>query len=331
MKKYILFFIAGILSFAACNEPYDPIGPNKPSPVLLINPLELAFDGAGGTLTSALSTNAEVVTVTSAPDWVQDVAVNAELTEVSVTVTPNSSTLQPREGIIRLNCASGDNSVTQNLKLFQAGKGCKISYESFSGKNLPAGWSADDPARVSIGNGYLVMTSDDIPGYLYKSPQTFDPSAQRYYFSVDIKMIGEGGVKLYVNDNPLQVIEIYLGYNSSNNRGGIWVRNGVTWCAMDDGVIGAGACDNMYNAMQPVPPADEREDWWRLEVFTTETGLSEPVVQVTYLKTFNGELQTAGIGYSRKFSMAKATTSCIALWARNYECQFRNFNLSYQE
>ena len=330
MKKFIIL-MAGLLFFAACNEPYDPIGPNKPSPVLLINPLELAFDGAGGTLSSAVSTNADAVTVESAPDWVQEVAVNDDLTSVSVTVSPNTASLSPRDGIIRLNCASGDNSVTQYLKLFQAGKGCKISFEAFSGKNLPAGWAADDPSRVAIGNGYLVMTSDDMPGYIYKSVQDFDPSAQRYYFSVDMKMMGEGGVKLYVNDNPLQVVEIYLGYNPSTNRGGIWVRNGVTWCAMDDGVIGSDYCDNQYNKMVPIPPAGEREDWWRIEVFTTETGLNQPVVQVTYLKTFNGELQTAGVGYSRKFSMAKATTSKIALWARNYECHFRNFNLSYQQ
>ena len=331
MKKIFFILTLGLMALASCNEPYDPIGPNKPSPVLLINPLELAFDGAGGTLTSTVSTNADEITIVDAPDWIESVVVNEGNTGVSVIATPNTSSLKPREGVIRLMCASGDNTATQYLKVFQAGKGCKIAFEAFSGKMLPAGWSADDPSRVAVGNGYLAMTSDDIPGYIYTCPQTFDPSAQRYYFSVDVKMIGEGGVKLYVNDDPLQVVEIYVGYNVSTNRGGIWVRNGVTWCAMDDGVIGSDYCDNKYNKMAPVPPAGEREDWWRIEVFTTETGLNQPVVQVTYLKTFNGELQTAGVGYSRKFSMAKATTSKIALWARNYECHFRNFNLSYQQ
>lgn len=322
---------SGLLLLISCNEPYDPIGPNKPSPVLLISPLELAFDGDGGALSSAVSTNAEDITVVDAPDWVESVVVNEDLTNVSVVVKQNSSSLKPREGVVRLSCSSGDNTVTQYLKLFQAGNGCNMVFEAFSGKNLPLGWMAEDISKIAIGNGYVSMSSDDLPGHIYNCPQTFVPSEQRYYFSVDMKMIGEGGVKLYVNDDPLQVLEIYLGYNAAPNRGGIWVRNGSTWLAMDDGFIGADHCDNQYNAMVPVPPADEREDWWRLEVFTTETGPNQPVVQVVYLKTFNGELQTAGIGYSRKFSVAKTTSCKFALWARHYECNFRNFNLSYQK
>ena len=83
--------------------------------------------------------------------------------------------------------------------------------------------------------------------------------------------------------------------------------------------------------MVPLPPAGERDDWWRLEVFTTETALNQPVVQVSPLKTFNGEVQRIGPAYSRKFSVVKATESRIALWGRNYESQFRNFVLSYQK
>ncbi len=331
MKRSILYLALCLLLAASCNEPYDPIGPNKPSPVLLVTPLELAFDGAGGTLSSTISTNADNVTVESAPEWVASATVSDDLSSITVIVEPNKASLKPREGVIRMACSSGDNTVTQYLKLFQAGNGCKMAFAAFSGKQFPAGWTAEDPSKVAIGNGYLAISAEGNPGYLYSCPQEFNPSAQRYYFSVDMKMGGEGGAKLYVNDNPLQVIEIYLGYNPSANRGGIWVRNGETWLAMDDGVVGASACDNQYNEMHPLPEPEDRDDWWRVEVFTTETGLNQPVVQVSCLKTFNGELQTTGVNYSRKFNVVTASVSKVALWGRNFESQFRNYVLSYQE
>ena len=331
MKKSILYMALGLLFVASCNEPYDPIGPNKPSPVLLVNPLELAFDGAGGTLSTSISTNADNVEVQSAPEWVSSTIVSEDLTSITVVVEPNTVSLKPREGVIRLECSSGDNTVTQYLKLFQAGKGCKIAYASLTGKQFPTGWTAEDPTKVAIGNGYLAISAEGYPGYMYTCPQSFDPSAQRYYFTVDIRMVGEGGARLYVNENPLQIIEIYFGYNAATNRGGIWVRQGETWGAMDDGIIGSDYCDGQYNKMIPIPDPEERDDWWRLEVFTTETSLSEPVVQVTCLKTFNGVQQTTGIHYSRKFRMVRATESNIALWGRNFESQYRNFVLSYQE
>lgn len=331
MKQFLTILCTGLFILVACNEPYDPIGRNKPAPVLLINPLELAFEGDGGTLTSKVNTNADEITVGTLPDWIEDVVVADDLSAIQIIAKPNHEDAKPRRGMVRLDCSSGDNSATQYLKVFQGGKGCHLAFTAFSGKTGPAGWTAEDPSTVSVGNGFLSIKSNDVPGYIYTCNTAFDPSSVRFYFSVDMKMSGEGGAKLYVGENPLQVLEIYLGYNSSANRGGIWVKNGETWCAMDDGVIGAGACDNQYGDMVPLPPAGERDDWWRLEVFTTETALNQPVVQVSPLKTFNGEVQRIGPAYSRKFSVVKATESRIALWGRNYESQFRNFVLSYQK
>lgn len=331
MRKFIIFSAAAIFLLAACNEPYDPIGRNRPAPVLLISPLELAFDGDGGSLVSNISTNAESITIGDLPEWIEDVTVSEDLASVTVTTSANKASSEPRRGTVRLICASGDNSATQYMRVYQAGKGCNIAFTPFSGKNYPSGWTAEDQNTLSIGNGYVSIKSDDVPGYIYTCNTEFDPSAVRYYFSVDMKMSGEGGAKLYVNDNPLQVVEIYLGYNAAANRGGIWVKNGETWYAMDDGVIGSGTCDNQYGEMVPLADPSERDDWWRLVVFTTETAPNQPVVQVQSLRTFNGEVLPLGVCYSRKFSFAKATAGRVALWGRNYESQFRNFLLSYQK
>lgn len=45
MRILNITLMAAVLAMASCNEEYDPIGPNKPSPVLIVSPLELAYDG----------------------------------------------------------------------------------------------------------------------------------------------------------------------------------------------------------------------------------------------------------------------------------------------
>ena len=55
MRILNITLMAAVLAMASCNEEYDPIGPNKPSPVLIVSPLELAYDGTGGSLTSKIS------------------------------------------------------------------------------------------------------------------------------------------------------------------------------------------------------------------------------------------------------------------------------------
>lgn len=325
--------MALLLSAAvSCNSEYDPIGPNKPSPVLLVSPLELAYTGDGGSLTSKISTNAEDITLGDLPDWIESATLNEDNTAITVVAKANTSTSNVKRASLKLVCASGDNTVTQYMKLFQAGKDSDVAYASFSGKSLPSGWTAEDPSTLSIGNGYLSFKSSGAPGFLYTCNQKFNPTGTKYYCSVDIKMNGgEGGVKLYVNDDPLQVVEIFISYNSATNRGGIWVKNGESWCAMDDGTIGSGDCPNKVEDVYEIPDAAERDDWWRLMVYTTETEPNAPVVAVKTLKTFNGETSELKAHYSRKFTFVDAGPGSVALWSRNGECQFKHFVLSYQE
>lgn len=324
-----IMLAASFLALAACNKPYDPIGPNRPSPVLLVNPLELAFSSDGGTLSSKISTNAETVQIGELPEWIESAKVSDDLSSIEVKVKPNADEKNVKRGTVKMVCASGDNTVTQSLKIFQAGTGSEIAFASFTGKTLPSGWKADDPTRIAVGNGYLAITSDDIPGYLYTCPDKF--SSRTYYFSVDMKMKdgGDGGVKLYLNDDPKQDLKIYLSYNSARNRGGIWVQNGSTWCAMDDGTVGSGDCPNKWEEVYVMPDASEMDDWWRLEVYNTETTPNEPVIAVKALKTLNGETKVLKALYSRKFTFVNADPGCAGLWGRSGETQFKNFVLSY--
>lgn len=324
--------VACLVLLVACNKEYDPIGPNKPSPVLIVSPLELAYDGVGGSTVSKISTNAEIVTVGELPEWIESATVNEDNTSITVTAKPNTDSYSVRRGVLKLVSSSGDNTVTQFMKLYQAGKDSKVSFMAFSGKTLPSGWVAEDQNAISIGNGYLSFKAEGNPGHLFTCGQKYNPSDRKYYFSVDIRMNGgEGGAKLYLNDDKNQVLEIYLIYNGSTNRGGIWVKNGDSWLAMDDGVVGSGDNPNKFEDLSPIPDASEREDWWRLVVYTTETTPETPVVAIKSLKTINGETVEFQTHYSRKFNVRKPGLGNVALWARNGESQFRNFVLSYQE
>lgn len=347
----ILFAFAAICScIGACNEVYDPIGPNKPSPVLLISPLELSCDGNGGVLQSSISTNAESVSVEgNLPDWIETAVINEDNTGLTVTVKANNESTAVRNGVIKLVCTSGINTATQYVKVFQAGKGSTMNYTSFSGKTLPEGWTAEDPSAVSVGNGYLDFQSSSQQGFLYDfgmdvgaggqggliytNNLEFNPDGGAYTFSVDVKMNGgEGGAILNLSDNPKQLVYIYLSYNKSTNRGGIWVKNGASWCAMDDGSIGSGDCPNMFHTMMAgIPDSAERDDWWRLKVHTTETNAGSPVVDVVLLRTFNGETREIGYGYSRKFGFLPCSSGKVALWSRNGDCQFKNAIISYKK
>lgn len=330
--------MTALLLVAACNEPYDPIGPNKPAPVLLISPLEHGFDGAGGMSVSDVSTNAEVINIESAPDWVEAV-VSEDNTSISVKAASNS-TGTIRRGVVKLLCASGDNTATQYMKIVQAQNGGKIFFQPFSGKTLPADMTAEDQNQLATGNGYLAFTASGAPGYLYGTKQLFRPE-RAFTCTVDIRMNGgEGGMKLFTHgDNSTELLEIYLGYNATRNTGGIWVRNGEGhWLAMDDGTIGGmeggpgtGAVPgDQSEAVYLIPDAAERDDWWRLSV-THPANSGDYTVTMRSLKTFNGETSELLCHYGRTFHAVSCAQGAFSLWARNFESQFRNFTISYIE
>lgn len=333
MKSNYVSTALAILALVACNEAYDPIGPNKPAPVLIVSPLEMAFDGTGGTSTSVISTNAEEITIGELPDWIESATLNEDNTIITVQAKSNPDSYEVRKASLKLVCSSGDNSVTQYMRLYQAGMNSRISFTPFSGKVLPSeGWTADDPTSVSTGNGYLSFSAGQSPGRLYTCATQLNPSAGKFYFSVDIRMnSAESGVKLFLNDNPNHVVEIYTNYRSATNRGGIWVKNGNNWLAMDDGIVGSGDHPNKFEDVYEIPAAEERDDWWRLSAYNTKSDDGGIVVTIKSLKTFNGETSELNPHYSRVFHFAEATSSRIALWARAGESQFKNFVLSYEE
>lgn len=344
--KHINILIAAsiaLLVSASCNEPYDPIGPNRPSPVLLLSSLNFGFDAAGGNATATISTNAEEVTVESAPDWV-DAAVKDDNTGVTFVAAANS-TDEVRTGVVQLQCASGDNTASQYVKIVQARKGEKLLYVPFAGKTLPAEMSADAATlpQLATGNGYVAISASGDPGFLYTTKFDKLSNEKNFVVTVDIKMNGgEGGIQFFHTDvEEENDCEVYLGYNAARNTGGIWVKSCGTWCAMDDGTIG-GMAGKVGSGAIPgkqseevflIPAADDRDDWWRLSIYHVGR-TCDYTVAVYSLKTFLGETSPYLCHYGRKFEAwadCSNKSGSFSLWGRNFESQFRNLVISYQE
>ena len=112
ITKIFFSALAILLIAISCNEEYDPIGPNKPSPVLILTPLELAFNGSGGTLSSKISTNAEEITLGDLPDWIESATISEDNTTITVVAKRTRHPMMSEGQILGLH-AFGDNSVTQ--------------------------------------------------------------------------------------------------------------------------------------------------------------------------------------------------------------------------
>lgn len=352
MKKIFITLVslAGLSLLASCNKPYDPIGPNRPAPVAIISPMDLGVSGEGGEVTASVSTNAESLQVGTLPEWVESATIGPENKSLTVKIKPNTDPNSIRRGVVPVTAVSGDNTITQNLKIHQAMAEGQMAFESFTAKTYNnQNWVADDPAALACGNGYLSYTSGGTPGVLMTCKQEYSPAnaaktaKNNFYFSVDMKIgQGEGGAQLYIDDDPAHVVEIYMGYNSSTGRGGIWVKNGPNWCAMDDGTVGSGDCPNKTEPLYPIPDASERDEWWRLVVTnigkyspdqradTPQLEWQDAIVAVYSLKTFNGETKELLCHYARSFGFTRQNVCRAALWARNGECQFKNFTLAFQ-
>lgn len=346
IKHFFLVSIASLSLFCSCNKPYDPIGPNKPAPTLILTPSSLGYNGAGGELTAKISSNAELIKIEGdLPDWVESAEVSEDMKTIKITAAANTENAVRRSSL-KVVGISGSNSLSQDVKLVQACKNALLSYSSFSGKEFPSGWTAEDASSLSLGNGYLDFNvSSGIEGYLYtlgsgqwgriyKNDISFDAGKRPYYFSVDIKMnSAETGVALYLNDDPEQVLYTYFSFDAASNKGGIWVKVGKNdWKAMDAGIVGSGGNDNKFHDVATIPDEGERDSWWRLKVYTTETDVDSPVIELTILKTGpDGNTREVSHCYSRKFSVPNRKPGNIALWARHGDSQYRDFVLSYRK
>lgn len=331
MKKFIniAFFALICLLATSCQEEYDPLGNNKPLPVLMVSSLSMGFDGTGGEASLNIETNADVEILDS-PSWVST-SFNEDFSILTVVAQANTNANSIRSATIQLSTKTGENEAGQFINCVQAAQGAKLSFDSFEGNVLNPYWKKIGSSDAIIGGGKLTVGSKT--ELTYENPFSIISQPNNIVIaSVDIKG-GNGGILIYVNDDPDDVFKFRINMNNNTNTGSFFAFHGSNPMALGDKIPG-----NMIDAsvvMPPIPDVATRDEYFRLEV-TNEAQMPnwwQYVVNVYSLTTnYKGETVVVDKHFTRKFEIdnPKPKPGHFAVWCWDGPIEFKNFTVSAQ-
>lgn len=338
MKNQIVLVSAMVvMAISSCQKPYDPIGNNRPAPLLSLNPSVLAFDGKGGTASATIESNVETLSIGEYPDWIESVSVSEDGKTVTVTAKMNEDESVINYGSIRIETQSGaSNEAVQYLRLAQAAKDAVITYDPLDGKELDMDiWKPS--GEYSYGTGFLALTGDGdrgsevmclAPSGLLTQPGNINT------ISVDIKG-GEGGLRVYVNEDPEASDnwwEFFFNFNESSNTGSVYAFSKGGPAALGDQVPGNPL--NTGEVMEDIPPLGARDEYFRMEItnISTMPNWWQSVLNIYSLQTRNGVTTVLKKHYTRKFEFdnPKPTPGYVSIWGRGGTSNFKNFTISAQ-
>ncbi len=334
MKKicYILIYCLFPLSFVvtSCQDDYDPIGNNKPAPVLKISPLFLTFDGGEGEVYASISTNSSSLETSTPPSWITN-SFNSDYTEMSATAQANDDMYNIRTGIFQITTVTGQsNEAAQTINFVQAATNGILTFDSFSSKDFEKNWQTEGSGDVSLENSYLSVGENTL--LVCKESSAFVTQANNVVIaSVDIKADCEGGLQVYLTDDPGNSFSFFFTINNTTGTGGFYAFHGSSPMALGDAIPG----DPLNGTEMPkIPSSGERDDYFRIEFSNSSRWPNwwQSEVNIYSLKTTNGETKVLKKHYTRKFEIdnPKPQPGYFAVWSRGTTCYFRNFILSAQ-
>src|SRR5690554_1920655 len=112
-------FVLLSLLFVSCDDDYDPIGNNKPAPVLKISSNFLAFPSNGGNLPVDITTNVEEIETSSTVSWISG-SYNEEI--LTLTAIANAED-DIREALVNVATVTGSNEAQSSVRIIQGNKG----------------------------------------------------------------------------------------------------------------------------------------------------------------------------------------------------------------
>jgi len=230
---------------------------------------------------------------------------------------------------LEVSTKTGDNEAMQFLTFVQAAKGGILNYNSFDGKSLDQNWQTSGTGKITIGGGSLTMEANSLlichtPTALVTQPNNV------VIASVDVKG-GEGGLQVYLNNDPNNSFSFFFSINSTTGTGGFYAFHGTSPMALGDQIPG----DPLNGTVMPaIPSSGERDDYFRIEFTNAPRWPNwwQSEVNIYSLKTTNGETKILKKHYTRKFEIdgPKPQPGYFAVWGRGGTCSFKNFILSAQ-
>ena len=290
----------------------------------------MAFDGVGGGLSADLSTNAPSLTIGTPPSWI-NATLSSDNKKITVNAQANDDVANIRMESLEVSTNTGENEAVQYLNFVQAAKDGVINFNSFSGKSFDQNWQTSGSGTVTLGGGSLSMGPNTL--LICKSPTALVTQPNNVVIaSVDIKAGGEGGLQVYLSNDPNNSFSFFFSINNETGTGGFYAFHGSGAMALGDQIPG----DPLNGtAMPAIPSSGERDDYFRIE-FTNAARWPnwwQSVVNIYSLKTTNGVTKVLQKHYTRKFEIdgPKPQPGYFAAWARGGTSTFRNFILSAQK
>ncbi len=308
MKKIYKFLILS-LSFLnvislSCEDDYDPIGNNKPMPVLKVDSKFIAVSGAGGSFPVNVTTNAEEIGTTATVPWLSGTFSN---NVVNLTAASNPEDAV-RETYAKIATVTGQNEAQVAVRVIQAGNGMNITANMLRSE-LDGDWKAirsngnwtveDNSLRTnSPGDVMSVMVCQK------EEAKTVRSATRKFRFSVDVKNSNNwAGVVFHAKDGQNF---FYIGLNINPTSLFVVVdriyNGGGSPMAMDPGIVLSADRDPFLRCEIVTTTAKPNE--FTLNIYELKTtgdvslNTDQSVVQkLAYTRTFNNSLLSDG-GYA---------------------------------
>lgn len=315
-------FVLLSLLFVSCDDDYDPIGNNKPAPILKISSNFLAFPSNGGNLSVDITTNVEEIETSSTVSWISG-SYNEEI--LTLTAIANAED-DIREALVNVATVTGSNEAQSSVRIIQGNKGSDKIFANMLRSDFDDDWKS----LKSNGNwkveDFAIRT--DSPGdiqsimtYRKEGSQTIRSATNKFKFSVDVKNSNNwAGVVFNAKDDKNYY---YVGLNISPTSLFVVVNrvyNGVdSPHAMDPGIV----------------LSEDRDSYLRCEIVSTTDKPHQFTVNIYELKTTgNPSLNTdvsviQKLAYTRTFNDNLIMDGGYAgIWGKVGGGYFRRFVLT---
>lgn len=326
MKKIYRFFtlvLAGVsVVCTSCQDDYDPIGNNKPAPVLKLDSKFVAIPGTGGSFPINVTSNVENIAVNSLAPWV-----TGSYTDKVVTLTAPANTEDViLESYVQVATVTGQNEAQIATRVIQGNDGTPNIFATMLRTELDTDW------KVLRANGTWSIEDNSLrtnsPGdvmsvmaYTNEDAKTVRSATKKFTFSVDVKSNNTwAGVVFHAIDAQNF---FYVGLNVAPTSVFVFVdriyQGGSSPMAMDPGIV----------------LSEDRAPFLRCEILTTTENPDAFTLNVYELKTTGEVTLNTDISvvqklvYSRTFnSSLMAEGGHAGVWGKVGGGDFRRFVLT---
>lgn len=325
MKKTNIFFTLTFLMlsvvFISCQDNYDPIGNNKGLPVLKVGMKDFMFSGDGGSLSTSVKTNVDVIgTSAIAVPWL---STSASSDNSTFTVTAQANTENKiRSTSFDIMTKTGGNEAMVKVSVLQAHNGANLFFDNLN-TDLSSDWKVIKPNGVwkSINGALNSNSPGDVVSlitYSNEKAKMVRDASHNFILSADMKVVGWMGLTFHVKD-----ANTYYGACIGNQVGS----------AVDVFIMGIknGNVDEVftYTAGIDTGTSADRDDYLRMEVISNPTSPSKFTVNLYAIKTVNGVAIVAKTLFTKECTSVKNTDGGYAgFYAKVGGGDFKRFILS---